>query len=461
MLSIIIEMSLPSSLSYVVNRLPQMKRTAIRLVPEGSRTANYNQQVSVQFPQDAIIDLTTLRMECDFVLTTAVDASAGIWIPDSLQTFRRVEFLCGGQSVSGMNNSHHDAVMTAFHRLNASEAYEKSKMESYRLIQAPNSNGQVASPFNASTTKRRFICDNWGGLTTSRNAGAFDTSIFSNLELRCELNNLKNMIGYAPTGVTNTYDWQLQNIQFVCDTLSFVGAEAGMYDAIVSEMLGQGLPIQTSYDDVVSQIHKSNASIRFNCSSASVEELLWMPLLSDYNSASTATASGTAQAAVVAAGDIYGAKGYRFRLRDSAGNVPDYDEATPSVTWYWQINGNNYPTYNASAQQGVEGSINLYMNADLNERNLLFRGTYDETGARALGRHFSKLNALDSNCIVAIDLRSEDAGSGTLAGLNTSGGTSNLVLNLTGHEADDYVLVAAKTKSVLSASADGGLTVQF
>lgn len=457
-------MSLPSSLSYAVSRISPMKRTAIRMTPQGSRSASYGQQITVEFGAggDAIYDLTTLRMECDFVLTTAVDASAGIWIPDALQTFRRAEFLVGGQSVCGQNNTHFDQVMTAFHRLNGSEAYEKSKLESYRLIQAPNANGQVASPFNASTTKRRFIVDVFGGLQTSRNAASFDTSIFPNLELRLQLNDLKNMVGYAASGITNTYDWQLQNIQFVCDTLSFVNpAESQMYDAIVSEMLSQGMPIQTSYDDVVSQIQKSNASLRFNVSSASVEELLWMPLLTDYATPQTATADQTNQTAVAAAADIYGARAYRFRLRDSAAAVPDYDEANPSVTWFWRINGANYPTYSASAQQGIEGSVNLYMGQDLSERNLLFRGTYDETGSRALGRHFSKLNALDSNCIVAVDLRSEDAGSGALSGLNTSSGTSAIELQLNGHEADDYVLLVAKTKTVLSASSDGGISVQY
>lgn len=450
-------MSLPSAFQYFVSSMAgAFERTPIRIIPDANSNPKSSSTLSVTFPNDAIIDLDSLYMVATIKSSHAIDAGATVVVPSTASLFSSVHYQLNGNTVSGAGNQHWGQVYEALRRCSAGTDYDRSRADEYQRIPMCDSDGKFQGSEALTVAGHRIHVQHFGGLQLSVNGAAFDTSIFGTLRLQLNLSGDNILMCLQNAGVTQTLGWELANVEFRVDVLK----APAVYDELVMARLQEGGTIDTCFPDIVSQISANNANVRFNVSSQSLNYLGFASLASEYLSPTRLTATDLA---VTGPNSKYGPDYYRFKLQNTANNVPGVDST--AETYYFQVNGKSYPAWGQNAViDGLQATKDTFCGKDVNGQNLLFKGIRQADGTVGLTVTYRRENFLEENCIVVHKLCIDEAHTNPqrmMTGINTAGSNAQIALNTQGWSTSDYVLLFGGTTTVLSASAGQQVAVTY
>lgn len=459
-------MSLPASFTYMVNRLDGgMVRNTVKITSNSSNLVKQNSSVEFQLPSDSILDLTSLTLRGKFIYQNAVGGTNGVraTIPPHLY-FKNVQWALNNNVVCGNNTGGEwGRLYEILRRCGGSQDHENSNCDEYRRMPFANGGTLVGSEAATNSTGQLFAFSGWGGLADCPNSENMDSAILGNIKLRLDLAGEEIVYGYADSG-TNDNAWQLEDLEMTVDVITFMGAD-NIYDMIMGELLGAGEELYIPFQERYATLTSSNANIKFNLSSSSLDLIGWAPVASEGASATQMTSTtGDVDASLCE----YGPRFVQFKLQNSSNALPD--ENSTSETYFFNINQRIYPQYGANpVSRGVQHTKDAFGSSnDLNARNLLFCGNYLDDGSDTLtdAITFNRRNNLGYNCIVAHKLCLTEPAhqSKILSGINTQGQSSTVSLSTNGLSSSgsgDFILMFALTSAVLAVGPGQSVSVVY
>lgn len=458
-------MSLPSSFSYFADRMSGgVVRNNIKVIPKGSTTVKNNQSMEVELPSDSILDLTTLTMRAKFIYQNAVGGTNGVRaVPQAHTLFRNVSFALNNQTISGNNTGQQwGRVYELLRRCSSSTDKERSNSDNYARVPMAIGGVLQGSELATDSVGQNITFSDWCSICHSPNAENFDTAIFGNLKLRLDLESDQICYGYADSG-SNDYAWQLENVEFTCDAITFVGAE-NMYDNIMAEMLGSGASLLMPYPEWYAQLSQNSGTIKFNISVSSLDVIGFCALPTEALSATQLTSSG---GTVAAANVEYGPAFTQYKLQNTSNALPD--ENSENEKYFFNVNQRVIPQYGAEpVGRGVQHTKATFSHDNcLSDYNLLFKGNMVDDGSDTLGSGFThnRRNNLRYNTIVAhklcLDSPAHQNEKRLLSGMNTQGQSSTISLSLTNVSASDNTIIFGLSSAVLQASLGQSISVIY
>ena len=480
-------MSLPQSFAFFANRLQGFTRNTVRVSPSASTTVKNNQSIELVMPNNAIVDLTTLRLTADFKYQTATSATNAIrYVPSPHQLVRSSVFQLNGNSVSGQSNQNFAQVYEALKRASVGDDHAKADINCYSEVPVATLNGAVTSKVFGSgseraasnTVSRRITMTEFLGLQRSPNAPSMDTSIVGNIRLVLQMNGSEAGFGQADDAFGATdFDWQLDNVEAQVDVISM---SSPMYDELMSALLSEpDAQLLIPFPEYTSQKSLINTNVKYNVSSSSLDMIAFAPLHADHSGATRiATSSGVppnGQGTLVPKQTQFSYRNDSSALASSLANQSD----SVTATYHWNVNGTVIPARGATnINDGAQYTKELYGHQDVHQGSALFEGYFAEGAPVAAGtvpsdgtqvyptmlnkqvaKQYSRVNYLDYNCIVAhrlcLDLPAHQSPTRTASGISTLGQASSLSLNLTGFNNNtDSVLIYSLGSAILSVGAN-------
>jgi hypothetical protein len=175
----------PRNLSYFVKRLANYSKNTYRLQTLNTTTTTPSQIITVDLPNNALVDLSTLVWYFEGTTTTATNFAA---FPRNIETIiDRVEVEVNGQLISpGCNNYGHLFNIIADTTMGEDATNRRALLQNGLNVTAVAND--VARPFT--------IC-NWLGFLGSAQPTVLDTNLLGNVRIRITLANTNVLVSSA------------------------------------------------------------------------------------------------------------------------------------------------------------------------------------------------------------------------------------------------------------------------
>jgi hypothetical protein len=323
----------PRNLSYFVRRLANYSKNTYRLQTLNTSTAGPSQIITVDLPNNALVDLSTLVWYGEASTSTSTNSCT---LPRNIETLiDRVEVEINGQLISpGCANYSHLFQIVADTTMGEDCTNRRGLLQNGLNVDAPSANASNV-PFT--------VC-NWLGFLGSAQPVVLDTNLLGNVRVRITLANTNVLVSSAATATGTSYS--LANMFFSVDCLSI---DDGTYYAMHDQFLSSGgvyeIPFNNFYSFAQSITAGGDGSVKFSLSTNSLNHL-W---------ATFAYAGATPQVADTpsvanSSGSTTGAGTSLFFLRSSAG-----------ITGYqFNINNQYVPNYRPNANLAFQLLMNSY-----------------------------------------------------------------------------------------------------
>lgn len=347
----------PRNLSYFVKRLANYSRNTYRLQTLNTSTAGPSQIITVDLPNNALVDLSTLLW---YFEGTTTSAGGQCTFPRNIETIiERVEVEVNGQLISpGCANYGHLFQIISDTTMGEDVCNRRGLLQNGLNVDAPTANASAVP----------FTIVNWLGFLGSAQPTVLDTNLLGNVRVRITLATTNVLVSSATAVTTPSYS--LGNMFFSVDCISI---DDGMYYALHDQFLSKGgvyeIPFNNFYSFSQSISAGGDGSVKFSLSTQSLNQL-WATFAYGGTAPNTADTPGATftPSAVTGNGPIYiptgstnGAGTSRFFLRSSAGitgfqfninnqYVPNY---RPNANLAYQLLMNSY-----NLSQDVLGGIN-------------------------------------------------------------------------------------------------------
>jgi hypothetical protein len=399
----------PKSLSYFVNKVSNFSTNVVKLLPYRVDSVSAGQIITVDLPANSLIDLRTLAFHFTMTTTASGGTNNFATAPQSIESLiDKLTVEINGQSIGSCANLNYvyNALLPVV---------GGTDMKNKRAVYA--NAGDVANP-TANLTNEPFCIQNWLGFIGSVKPDVIDTAMLGNVRLSISLANGNCLVKANTTGPT-TASYTLNDLHFTVNTLSI---DDGVFYPLHAQFLSAGNQYEMPFDSYMTSLFSAstmNQSSRFSISTQSLDMLI----------GTFPTAYNTLSAVNAVSG-----RGAQF---DTTGTGLD--------TWKFTINNVAYPQFTA----GKHHSYPLLLNA--------LNAAQDVTNG--ISPNITKASWLSSFCIFAQSFNLGcDADSRTTSGLNTLGSSCQLSFESTGSTTVNYVLMIAKSTSILRVG--GGRSIE-
>jgi hypothetical protein len=320
----------PRNLSYFVKRLANYSKNTYRLQTLNTTTTTPSQIITVDLPNNALVDLSTLVWYFEGTTTTATNFAA---FPRNIETIiERVEVEVNGQLISpGCNNYGHLFNIIADTTMGEDATNRRALLQNGLNVTATAND--VARPFT--------IC-NWLGFLGSAQPTVLDTNLLGNVRIRITLANT-NVLMSSATAATGV-NYSLANMFFSVDCISI---DDGMYYAIHDQALSKGMTYEIPFNNFYSFSQPVTAagdgSVKFSLSTQSLNHL-WGTFVYGGN------APQTPDVPSATGGSTHGIGSSYFFLRSACG-ISGYQ---------WNINNQYVPNFRPSSAMAFQLLMNSY-----------------------------------------------------------------------------------------------------
>lgn len=331
----------PRNLSYFVRKLNNYSRNTFKLQTLNQSTASASQIITVDLPNNALVDLNTLSW---YFEGTCTGTGGAAQLPRNIESIiERVEVEVNGQLVSGGCASYNQ-----LWNILADTTFGDDVTNRRRILQnatevglaagnLPGITGAIAAGNIANQAAVPFTITNWLGFLGSCKPEVLDTNLLGNVRVRITL---------APTSVcvfgTNTTaaTYSLANMYFSVDTISI---DDGNFYSMHEQFLSKGGVYEIPFNNYYSFSQTSGASgaLKFSLSTQSLN-MVWATFVNG--------AAGTPSAL-----DTNIASSSFFR-RSGAGSGANGD----GMRWQFNINNVYYPNYQLTNTQAYQQMLNAY-----------------------------------------------------------------------------------------------------
>jgi len=322
----------PRNLSYFVKRLSNFSKNTYRLQTLNTNTASASQIITVDLPNNALVDLSTLTWYFEGSTTTATNFAN---FPRNIETvLERVEVEVNGQLISpGCAN------YGQLFNIIADSTMGEDCTNRRAILQ--NSLNITAAP-SANQTSVPFTIVNWLGFLGSAQPYVLDTNLLGNVRIRITLAST-NVLVSSTTAATGT-GYSLANMFFSVDCLS---VDDGVYYSLHDQFLSRGgvyeIPFNNFYSFSQAITSAGDGSVKFSLSTQSLNQL-WAAFVYGGSAPQTADAASATTGSTTGIGSSYnflrsacGITGYQFNVNNQY--VPNY---RPSRDMAYQLLMNSY-----------------------------------------------------------------------------------------------------------------------
>ena len=288
----------PRNLGYAVSKLSGYHRNTFRIESTTAQTASAGRIITVNLPENAIIDLHSFRWVIQDAVTnyqtdSAVAGNAiKAYLPQGNLLISRLEVLVNGVQITQGCTEYN----TAFKLLrNARMNSTKSQSIDFALQNANMGSASTSTAtFNAVTVGQdiQMIISDWLGFLEAPSTRFIDTGLVGMITIRITLagNNVLTPayittaggatfvqpggLAGTTTALVSSMNYTLNNFYFTVDAISI---NDGMYDALLREKLSHDGFLTINYDEYYSFIQDSNSTsslaVRFAVSSQSINKI--------------------------------------------------------------------------------------------------------------------------------------------------------------------------------------------
>lgn len=214
----------PRNLSYFVRKLANYSRNTFKLQTLNQSVAGPNQIITVDLPNNALVDLNTLTWY--FEGTTSATTNTCSFPRNIESLIERIELEVNGQLISGGCSGYNH-----LWNIIADTSFGDDVTNRRKILQ--NSTDKVASAGNDGAIP--FAVTNWLGPLGSMKPEVLDTNLLGNVRLRITLASTSVLISSATAVVGPSYT--LNNMFFSVDTISI---DDGNFYAMHDQFLSKG-----------------------------------------------------------------------------------------------------------------------------------------------------------------------------------------------------------------------------
>jgi len=326
----------PRNLSYFVKRLANYSRNTYRLQTLNTNTASASQIITMDLPNNALVDLSTLIGYMEGTTTCSGGTTPSCIFPRNIETvLERLEVEVNGQLISpGCAN-----YAQMWQIISDTTMGEDCTNRRAILQKAFNTTTLAVSTVETNTP---YTIVNWLGFLGSAQPTVLDTNLLGNVRVRITLSPASVLI---TSGAPTAFNYSLNNMFFSVDCLSI---DDGMYYALHDQFLSRGgvyeIPFNNYYSFSQSITAAGDGSVKFSLSSQSLNQV-WATFAHH-----SATGANTLDAADVSTGSTTGIGSSRFFLRSACG-----------ITGYqFNINNQYVPNYRPSRDMAFTLLMNSY-----------------------------------------------------------------------------------------------------
>lgn len=310
-------MSYPRSLSYFLKKLSNYSRNTYKLQTLNTSTASSGQIITVDLPNNALVDLSSLVWYFEGSTSSATNFCA---FPRNIESIiERIELEINGQLISPGCSSYNQLWNII------SDTTMGEDVTNRRALLQKSLNITTAVTANESNVPLT-IC-NFLGFLSSAQPNVLDTNLLGNVRIRITLANTNVLIS-STTAVTAP-NYSLANMFFSVDCISI---DDGIYYQVQDQYLSKGgiyeIPYNNFYSFSQAISSSGDGSVKFSLSTQSLNQL-WatfvyggaVPLTADLGNNTTGSTTGI--------GSSYnflrsacGISGYQFNVNNQY--VPNY-----------------------------------------------------------------------------------------------------------------------------------------
>jgi hypothetical protein len=324
----------PRNLSYFVRKLNNYSRNTFKLQTLNQSVASQSQLLTVDLPNNALVDLNTLTFWFKGSTTTTANFAT---FPRNIESIiERVEVEINGQLVSGgcagYNHLFNIIADTTF----GEDCTNRRRILQNAALPVDIATGLPIPPTaNISPlSPNQYAITNWLGFLGSVKPEILDTNLLGNVRIRITLAPADVLVSSA-TAATNAA-YSLSDMYFTCDTLSIDdGNYYQMHDAFLSQGGVYELPFNNYYS-FSSSVGSGAGALKFSLSTQSLN-MVW----------ATFVPTGTPAQLQALNNDAHTSTYFK---RDGDG----------VIGWQQNINNVYYPNYRPDNIQAYQLMMNAY-----------------------------------------------------------------------------------------------------
>lgn len=343
----------PRNLSYVVKKLSGYSRNNFKLMTLNQNQCVNGSIISVDLPNNALVDLSTLSMFFQGSTTTTAGFAA---FPRNIECIlERCELEINGQIINGGCQAYNQ-----LWEIITDTTFGNDVRNRRSILQ---NGGDVVAPL-ANVTNLQFCIQNWLGFIGSVSPGILNTGILGNVRLRLTFSNPGVLVG-SPTCTGAAF--QLSNMFFTVDTIDIAD---GMFHQIQDQALASGMIYEMPFNNYFSFSSTGGISqtTKFSLSTQSLNRV-WATFLpgAQYK---IAQVGSTAAATVGAFTDpVTKTSSYFSRIGGGAspgttityGDGTNYTPMNYILTGYqFSVNNVFFPNWSPSAEMSYAMMLNSY-----------------------------------------------------------------------------------------------------
>ena len=454
-------MRLPSNLMFASDVLSGYSRNRFKLETTSSDTASSGRIVTVNLPENALLDMKSLRFffdaDAQYVATSGVGALQGILPEQASALISKVEVYVNGVQVqSGANEYNSTCQIKNIGTYNQDNQQTKGKLVNHAAI--PEINGQQTNFIPTDKGEIASMCiDSWHGFLNELSTRFLPTDLIGQIQIRITfasdavLSGVisgKDVADPSMNSVTTAPAYKISNMYFTIDSI-VVG---DTYNRLLRNQLQSSfLPLNylEYYMFTNGGIATTSYNNRFSLSSGSIDKMYAIQRRAKYNDFGAATDLApltTNISPLQAVGNKYVGKYFTYESFKTG-----RDSENGELRYQWAVNNVSYPQYEAR---------NLEAMADLAYVN-------DKVGYRPVGVLASSPTAFcRGQAVYSLQLNHPELGLNTMSGYNSRGINSFMTFNMKGLDTTQVStgiesVVLVQTTAQLRISAGRALAVSF
>ena len=427
---------LPGNLLFVAEQLSHYNRNRFKIEPTGSDTGKAGQIVTINLPENCLLDSASIRWHFHADAGHATGGVAGL-LPENADAFvGNLEVYVNGIQVQ-QSAQEYNTIAHALRLGGQSQASQQTKgrLVNHSAIYADMSNAALGIAPGSSGEKASLVVDSWAGFLNQVSTRFINTQILGNIQIRLTL--ASNAVLSACLTNKKADDvalndaeapkYTLSNMYFTVDSIVVPDA----YNQLLRNQLAHSvLPLNYNeyYTFVVPHTAGTHVKNTFSLASGSIDKLMALNRVHDYDTFGAAIDISGRSPLETIGNKLVG----KYFASSSFKADADTDFEDGALRWSWSVNNCKYPQYDATNSEAM---------ADV-------AYTCDKVGFGADGILVSSPGAFCNGlAIYSLQLNHPGLGLKCQSGYNSRGINSTLSFNMTGlkSSAKNSIVVACTT----------------
>lgn len=456
--------ALPANLMFGASVLSSYNRNRFRLETTSSDTGSAGRIITVNLPENALLDMKSFRFFFDAVASSnstgnASNHAVGLLPAHASSLISRVEVYVNGVQVQ-QGTSEYNTIYNVLNIPRANRSLEESQS---RLLHHPSissaTSNSIADKLDTAGERARLCVSNWLGFLNETSTRFLPTDLLGQIQVRltfapngvlsaCGSNTTASELSAGQQSNATSLTYTTSNMFFTVDSI-VVG---DTYNQLLrNKLMGQGSFIPLNYKEYYTftndGLSSANYTTRFSLSAGSIDKMYAVQRATGFDTIGLAVnnnpTSDSNESVLEHVGQNALVGKYFAFIADKDGS----DDADGTLRYQWTVNNVQHPQYQARNSEAM---------ADI-------AYCQDKLGFGNVGTMISSPSTFcRSMAVYTLQLNHPELGISVQSGYNSRGINSTLSFAMSGVQTTNKQnMVVVETTSQLRISAGKALAVSF